>query len=63
MFVQDYVTTTTGRGRLRRTTTTLGGITQELRLGAVPGATGLTAEPEKLTKPGSLGYLSPTAGT
>jgi len=63
MFVQDYVTTTTGRGRLRRTTTTLGGITQELRLGAVPGATGLTAEPEKLTKPGSLGYLSPTSGT
>ena len=63
MFVQDYVTTTTGRWQLRRTTTTLGSITQELRLGAVPGATGLTAEPEKLTKPGSLGYLSPTSGT
>jgi hypothetical protein len=63
MFVQDYVRTFTGRWPLLRATTALGGITQELRLGAVPGATGLTAEPEKLTKPGSLGYLSPTAGT
>jgi len=58
MFVQDYVTTNAGWGF-----PILGDITQELRLGAVPGATGLTAEPEKLTKPGSLGYLSPTAGT
>jgi len=63
MFVQDYVRTFTGRWPLMRATTSLGGITQELRLGAVPGATGLTAEPEKLTKPGSLGYLSPTSGT
>jgi type VI secretion system VgrG family protein len=56
MFVQDYVTTTSGPPWRRKITTSLGGITQELRLGAVPGATGLTAEPKELSKPGKLGY-------
>ena len=62
LFVQDYVTTTSvtyglfGWNNRQVTTTSLGAVAHELRLGAVPSALGLTSEPKELSKPGKLGY-------